>query len=300
MARALWKGAVTFGLVSIPVEVRTAVRDTGPDFRLLRAADKSRIRFQRVAERDQEVVNWDDLVKGYEVAKNRFVVLTREDFESAALERDRSIDILDFVNASKIDDRFFDKPYYLTPGAGGEKAYALLRETIRKSGRIGIGKFVMRNRQHLVAIEAIEDALVLSLLRFADELVDTSAYEFPPSRGLNKKDLDLALSLVENFASEWDPEKYTNEYRENLMRIIEAKRKGVEADLEKETVTPEGNVVDLMARLRQSLEASAGRRASGGSRGSAGGRRSKAAGARGSQRRQSKKAGRAGKSPKAA
>jgi DNA end-binding protein Ku len=168
MARALWTGSLSFGLVSIPVEIHSAVKDKGPRFRLLRKTDKSPIRFQRVAERDREVVEWEQIVKGYEYAKGQFIVLTPEDFEKAAVKKDRIIDILDFVPADAIDDRFFEKPYYLLPSKGGAKAYAVLREAIKASGQIGVAKFVLRTKQRLAAIEAIGDALVLSTMRFRD------------------------------------------------------------------------------------------------------------------------------------
>ena len=259
MARPLWKGAVTFGLVSIPIEVHTAVRDRQLRFHLLTERDTSRVKYQRVSEKTGKPVAWEDLVKGYEYSKGRYVVLTREDFEAAALEKTRTIDILDFVKAEQIDDRFFDKPYYITPGAGGEHAYALLRETIREEGRIGIAKFVLRERQYLAALEVIENALVLSTLRFADELVDTAEYKFPSAKSVNARELKIARMLVNELASDWDPEQYTDDYRQNLLRIIEAKRKGREAELEPETQAPAANVVDLMERLRSSLEGAGGR-----------------------------------------
>src|SRR6185295_5573186 len=134
----------------------------------------------------------EDLVKGFEDEKGRFVVLTKEDFETAALEKSRTVDILDFVDADEIDDRFFDKPYYLTPGKGGERSYALLREAIRDSKRIGIAKFILREAQHLAAVEVIGEALTLSILRYADELVPTSEYEFPSAAGVRKQELDMA------------------------------------------------------------------------------------------------------------
>jgi DNA end-binding protein Ku len=254
MARPLWKGAITFGLVSIPIEVHTAVRDRQLRFHLLTAKDRTRVKYERISEKTQKPVAWDDLVKGYEYSKGRYVVLTPEDFEAAALEKTRTIDILDFVKAEDIDDRFFEKPYYVTPGAGGAHAYALLRETIRETQRTGIAKFVLRDRQHLAALEVIDDALVLTTLRFADELVPVSAYDFPPAKSPRATELKTAKMLVEELASDWDPEKYTDDYRRNLLRIIEAKQKGREAKLEAEPEERTGNVVDLMERLRQSLE----------------------------------------------
>lgn len=254
MARSLWTGSITFGLVSIPVEVHTAVRDKQLRFHMLTAKDKSRVRFQRVSEKTGRAVDWDDMVKGYEYAKGRYVVLTPRDFEAAALEKTRRIDIMDFVKADEVDDRYFDTPYYLTPGRGGERAYALLRETIREAGRIGIAKFVLREKLHLAALEVIDNALVLSTLRFADELMDTSEYKFPAASGIKAADLKMAKMLVNELASDWKPERYTDEYRQNLLRIIEAKRKGHEAELEELTEAPTGKVVDLMERLRSSLE----------------------------------------------
>jgi len=254
MARAIWTGALSFGLVNIPVEVHTAVRDSRPHFRLLHEKDRSPINFERVCRKEGRAVAWEDLVKGFEYEKGRFVVLTKEDFKTAALEKTKRIDILDFVNGASIDDRFFDKPYYLTPGKGGDKAYALLREAIRKSERIGIAKFILRDVQHLAAVEVIGDALVLSILRFADELVDVGSLKFPSAGEFKKAELDMATALVDSLAEEWKPEKYTDDYRVNLMRVIKAKLKGKPADLVSEEQPKDSNVVDLMERLRRSLE----------------------------------------------
>jgi DNA end-binding protein Ku len=253
MARALWTGSLSFGLVSIPVEIHTAVKDKGPRFRMLRKKDKSPIHFQRVAERDGEVVEWEQIVKGYEFSKGRFVVLTPEDFEKAALKKDRIIDILDFVSAEAIDDRFFDKPYYLLPAKGGDKAYALLREAIKHSKQIGVAKFVLRTKQRLAAIEAIGNALVLSTMRFRDELARLEDYTFPSAKAVAKRDLQMAQRLIGEFSSEWDPEKYTDDYRENIKKVIAAKQKKTEADLEPEADPQSAQVVDLMERLRKSL-----------------------------------------------
>lgn len=265
MARGIWTGALSFGLVNIPVEVHTAVRDTRPHFRLLHAKDRSPINYERVCQKEGQAVAWDDLVKGYEYEKGRYVVLTKEDFAAAALEKTRRIDILDFVTGDDIDDRFFDKPYYLTPGKGGDVAYGLLREAIRESGRIGIAKFILRDVQHLAAVEVVDNALVLSTLRFADELVDAGSLNVPKRTPVKPKELEMATSLVESLASEWNPEKYTDDYRENLMRVIKAKMKGKRADLVAEEPPRDAKVIDLMERLRQSLDASSrggrGRRA---------------------------------------
>lgn len=259
MARALWTGALSFGLVNIPVEVHTAVREHRPRFRMLHAKDKSPINFQRVCQKDGEDVAWDDLVRGYEYERGHFVVLTKEDLAAAALEKTRRIDILDFVKSEAIDDRFFDKPYYLVPGKGGDVAYALLREAVRESKRIGIAKFILRETQHLAAVEVVGEALVLSTLRFADELVDVGSLRLPRTPSFKKKELDMATTLVENLAEEWTPEKYTDDYRDNLLKVIKAKMRGKQAHLVPEEQPRDKKVIDLMERLRQSLDASGGR-----------------------------------------
>jgi DNA end-binding protein Ku len=273
MPRALWNGSISFGLVNIPIELHTAVRDHRPRFRMLHASDKSPVKFERVCIKDGHKVAWEDLVKGYEYAKGRFVVLTKEDFRAAAVEKTRTVDIIDFVNADEIDDRFFETPYYLVAARGGERAYALLREAIRESGRIGIAKFILRDAQHLAAVEAIGDALVLSVMRFADELVDAAQLQFPSAEGVRKAELDMAKALVNSLAAGWDPSKYTDQYRENLLRIIQGKMKGKDVELAAGEEPRQAEVVDLMERLRRSLAGSGG----GKSRAARGGTRKKAA-----------------------
>src|SRR5436190_7095134 len=214
MARSLWKGSISFGLVNIPVELHTAIHNHRPKFRMLHAKDKSPVRFERVCIRDGHAVAWDELVKGYEYQKGHFVVMTKEDFQAAAVEKTRTIDIIDFVKDDEIDDRYFETPYYLVPAQGGERAYALLREAIRETGRIGIAKFILRDAQHLAAVEVIEDALVLTIMRFADELADTKQFDFPSSEGVRKGELEMAKALVNSLAAGWNPSKYTDQYRE--------------------------------------------------------------------------------------
>ena len=254
MARALWKGAIAFGLVNIPVELHTAVRDSRPRFRMLHAEDKSPVKFERVCAREGKPVAWDELVKGYEYEKGRFVILTKEDFKAAALEKSRTVDIRNFVKGEEIDDRFFETSYYLTPVKGGERSYALLREAIRETGLVGVATIVLRDAQHLAALEVKGDAMVLTMMRYAEELVDVSEYRFPAAKDVRKPELQMARTLVEQLADKWDPAQYTDEYRANLMKIIKAKMKGKTVDL-KETHEPQqAEVVDLMERLRQSLQ----------------------------------------------
>jgi len=259
MPRALWKGSISFGLVNIAIELHTAVRNHRPHFRMLHATDKSPVKFERVCIRDGHPVAWEDLVKGYEYQKGRFVVVTKDDFEAAALEKTRTIDIIDFVKADEIDDRYFETPYYLVPAKGGERAYALLRDAIRESGRIGIAKFILREAQHLAAVEVIEQALVLTVMRFADELVDVGQFDLPGDASVRKPEREMAKALVNSLAAAWDPSKYTDQYRDNLMRVIQSKVKGKAVSLEPSAEPRDTEVVDLMERLRRSLAQSGSR-----------------------------------------
>lgn len=254
MPRALWKGSIAFGLVNIPVELHTAVRDSRPRFRMLHAEDKSPVKFERVCAREGTPVAWEELVKGYEYEKGRFVVLTKDDFKAAALEKSRTVDIRSFVKGEDIDDRFFETSYYLTPAKGGERAYALLREAIRTAGLVGVATIVLRDAQHLAALEVKGDAMVLTMMRYAEELVDTSEFTFPPAKDVRGPELQMARTLVEQLADAWDPTQYTDDYRANLMKIIRAKIKGRTPDLEAEPEPQQAEVVDLMERLRQSLQ----------------------------------------------
>jgi DNA end-binding protein Ku len=255
MARSMWKGSIAFGLVNIPVELYSAVRDHRPKFRLLHAKDEAPVKYERVCQTEGKPVAWEDLVKGYEYAKGQFVVLTKDDFKTAAVEKTKTIDILDFVDPKEVDERYFETPYYLQAGKGAERAYALLREAIRDSGKIGVSKIILREAQHLAAIEAIGDALVLTMMRFSDELADLGEFTFPRKADIRPAELKMAGQLIENLVSKWDPAKYTDEYKENLLRVINAKMKGKKPRLIDEDHTPkQAEVVDLMARLRASLE----------------------------------------------
>jgi DNA end-binding protein Ku len=252
---AIWKGSLTFGLVNIPVELRTAIRADHISFRLLHEDDLSPVKYERICQAQGEPVPWNEIVKGYEYEKGKFVVLTDKDFEAAALEHSKAIDILDFVKEDEIDPRYFETPYYLVPGKGGDKPYALLREAMRQTGSVGIGKIILRQTQHLAGLKVVGDALVLEIMRFANELVDTSAFNFPSREAVRPQELQMAEQLVQNLAEPFDPSRYTDDYRSNLMRIIKAKMKGKNPKLKgPEEETPDSGVLDLMSRLRASLE----------------------------------------------
>lgn len=258
MARAMWKGAIAFGLVNIPVELYSAVRDHRPRFRLLHAKDQSPVHYERVCQSEGKAVAWEDLVKGFEYEKGQFVVLTKDDFKTAALEKTKTVDILDFVDPKEVDERYFETPYYLQPGKGADRAYALIREAIRDSGKIGIAKMILRDAQHLAAVEAIGGALVLTMMRFADELADLEDFKFPPAHGLRAAEMKMAGQLVDSLSAKWEPGKYTDEYTENLKRLIQAKLKGKKPRLKERETPQQADVVDLMARLRASLEGKGG------------------------------------------
>jgi DNA end-binding protein Ku len=257
MARAMWKGAIAFGLVNIPVELYSATRDHRPKFRLLHAKDESPVHYERVCQSEGKPVGWEDLVKGYEYEKGQFVVLTKDDFKTAALEKTKTVDILDFVDPKEVDERYFETPYYLQPGKGADRAYALIREAIRDSGKIGVAKIILRDAQHLAALEVIGDALVLTMMRFADELADLGDFRFPKPGDIRAAELKMAKQLVESLSAKWEPEKYTDEYRDNLMRIIKGKLKGKTPRLKERETPQQAEVIDLMARLRASLEGTA-------------------------------------------
>jgi DNA end-binding protein Ku len=258
---AIWKGSLTFGLVNIPVELKTAVRADHISFRLLHKEDLSPVKYERVCQAEGEPVPWNEIVKGYEYEKGKFVVLTDEDFKTAALEQSKTIDILDFVKEDEIDPRYFETPYYLVPSKGGEKPYALLREAIRQTGSVGIGKIILRQTQHLVGVKVVGEALVLEIMRFANELVDSKEFSFPSRAAVRPQELQMAEQLVTNLAESFDPTRYTDEYRANLMKIIRAKMKGKKVKLEEpEGEAPDSDVLDLMSRLRASLEEGSGKK----------------------------------------
>jgi len=254
--RPLWTGALTFGLVNIPVRLHSAVQaKERVSFRLLHKKDLAPIKYDRVCQKEGESVPWKDIVKGYEYTKGKFVVVSDEDFKAAAIESSKTIEIMDFVAADEIDPRYFETPYYVVPQKGGEKAYALLREAIKRTGMVGIGKITMRsNSLHLAGVKAVGDAIVLEIMRFGEELVDTTEFSFPTDSGVRPQELHMAQQLVENLSTTFDPSKYVDDYHENLMKIIKAKMKGKKVDVAEPEERESTQVVDLMARLQESLE----------------------------------------------
>jgi DNA end-binding protein Ku len=252
---SIWKGSLSFGLVNIPVEVRTAIQGDHISFRMLHEEDQAPIKYERVSSTTGDPVPWGEIVKGYEYAKNKYVIITDEDFKAAAVEASKTLEIVDFVKEEEIDPRYFETPYFLVPSKGGEKAYALLREAIRKTGSVGIGKIIMRQKQHLAGIRVVGEALILEIMRFANELIDPETLSLPDASLVRPQELNMAEQLVTSLAEPFDPTKYTDEYRANLMRLIHGKMKGKKVNLKPDTGPERGTeVIDLMTRLRESLE----------------------------------------------
>lgn len=253
--RAIWKGSISFGLVNIPIGLYPATRREDLSFKQLRESDLSPIRYKRVAEADGEEVPWEKIIKGYEYEKGQYVVVKDEDFEKAAPDATQTIDITDFVKLDEIDPMFFDKPYYLEPQKAGKKAYALLRDTLKETGRVGIAKVVIKTREHLAAVKPKQNALVLELMHFPEEVLEPSGLDLPSDESLGKKEMDMAKTLVETMSDKWEPDKYQDEYRAKLMEVIEEKIKsgGEETPTPKAKPKKATNVVDLVEVLQRSL-----------------------------------------------
>jgi DNA end-binding protein Ku len=259
MPRAIWKGSISFGLVNIPVGLYSATRPGNEiKLRMLRSKDHSPIKYKRVAEADDKEVPWEEIVKGYEYEEGNFVVLTNQDLEKVSVASNQTVDIREFVDLSEIDPMFFDQPYFLAPEKGGDKAYALLREALEQSGKVGIAKVVIKTREHLAAVKPLGKALVLELMHFPDELADPNELHLPDAAP-GKKELTMAEQLINSMAGKWKPDEWKDEYREALMELIEKKAAapGKEVRVAKGAGRKPTNVVDLVSVLQESLSAHA-------------------------------------------
>jgi DNA end-binding protein Ku len=262
MARAIWKGSISFGLVNIPIALYPATRREELKFRLLRQSDLSPVNYKRVAEKDGKEVSWDQIVKGYEYEKGKYVVLKDEDFERVDLEATQTVDIKDFVDQEEIDPMFFYKPYYLEPQKGGDKAYALLRDALKDSNKVGIAKVVIKTRQYLAGVKPEDGALVLELMHFADELADPGKLHVPKKTEVGKREMNMAKSLIDSMSSKWNPEKYKDDYREALMEVIEEKVEAGGKEIEEKPKKPPRptKIIDLVSVLQKSLEQTGGKK----------------------------------------
>jgi len=254
--RTLWNGAISFGLVTIPVSLYPATRREELKFHMLRKSDLSPINYKRVAEADGKEVPWDQIVKGYQYEKGKYVVLKEEDFARVDVEATQTVDIINFVNIEDVDPLLFYKPYYLEVGKGGDKAYVLLRDALRQSGKIAIAKVVIRARQHLAAVKPQKDGHFLELMHFPDELVDVKEFKEPVEKKVGKPEMQMAEKLIASMTTEWKPEQYKDEYHDALEKLIEEK---IEHGDEEEAPVPRkkpkpSNVVDLVSILQQSIK----------------------------------------------
>jgi DNA end-binding protein Ku len=267
MARGLWKGAISFGLVNVPVELHSAKKRTAElDMTMLDKRDLAPVGYKRVNKATGKEVPWDEVVKGYEYRNDKYVVLSEEDFRRANPEAAKTVDIQAFVELADIAPQYFETPYYLIPGKRGEKAYALLRETLKKAGKAGIATVMIRTKQHLAALMAQEELLVLNTLRYHDELKKPSEFEIPGAK-VTAKEMDMAMRLVDDMADKWQPAKFKDTFKDDLLKRIEQK---VEAGETEEITEPEkgarepkgGEVIDLMSLLKKSIEKKPAKRAS--------------------------------------
>ena len=268
MPRGLWKGAISFGLVNVPVELFSAEkRSTELDLTMLDKRDLAPVGYKRYNKASGEDVPWSEIVKGYEYEDGKYVVLSEEDFRRANVEASKTVDIQAFVDAGEVPPLYFETPYYLAPGKRGEKAYTLLREALKKAGKIGIATVVIRTRQYLAALIPHGDVLLMNTIRYAEEVRQVEELGIPEASlqgaKVTAKEIDLALRLIDDMADQWKPEQYKDTYREDLLKRIEEKVKaGQTKEItapEKEAVEEKGGaeVIDLMALLRKSVEGKA-------------------------------------------
>jgi DNA end-binding protein Ku len=265
MARGLWKGAISFGLVNVPVELHSAKkRSADLDMAMLDKRDLAPVGYRRVNKSTGKEVPWDDVVKGYEYEDDKYVVLSDEDFRRANPEAAKTVDIQAFVDLVDIAPQYFETPYYLVPGKRGEKAYALLRDALKKAGKAGIASVVIRTKQYLAALVPQDDILVLDTLRYHEELKDLSELKVPEAK-VSAKELDMAMRLVEDMADEWKPERYRDTFRHDLLKRIEEKVKAGQTEQitepEKERKVEKAEVIDLMGLLKKSIEKKPAKRA---------------------------------------
>jgi DNA end-binding protein Ku len=253
--RAVWSGSITFGLVTIPVALQSASRTEELSFKLLRRGDLSPVNYKRVAQVDGKEVPWSEIVKGYEYEKGKYVVLKDEDFKRVDLEATDTIDIVDFVAAEEINPMFFYKPYFLEPLKGGSSAYKLLRQVLFDTKKVGISKVIIRKRQHLAGVKANKELLVLELMRFEDELIPASSIKVSAEKKPGAREIGMAKTLVEQMTEDWDPGRYTDDYRSALMKLIDKKvaSGGKELPAKGHPAKRATNVIDLAEVLKQSL-----------------------------------------------
>ena len=251
--RAMWSGSISFGLVNIPVKMFSGAQSNTLDLDMLRKSDLCPIKYLRVCKMDNKEVPYEEIVKGYEYSDGEYIVLTDQDFESASLEKTHLIDILDFVEEKEIDTRYFEKPYYLEPDKSGQKAYALLREALKRSGKVGVANYVLRNRGSLGIVKPLDDLLILNEIRYREEVREAVELKLPSNENLREQEIALALTLIDQLTVKFDPAKYKDSYVDDLKRIIEEKAQGRMPAPVGQAPQPT-KVADMMALLKESLK----------------------------------------------
>jgi DNA end-binding protein Ku len=251
--RSIWSGAISFGLIYIPVKVYSASQTIELDFSLLRREDHCRIGYSKICKESGEEVPNDQIVRGFEYRKGSYVIVEDEDFERARSGRTKVIDIVAFVDLDQIDTKFLEKPYFLEPDKGAKQVYALLREALTRSNKVGLARFVMRNREHLAIIKPEEKVIVLNQMRYAAEIRKPDELDLPGQENLGERELDMAIKLVDQLTEPWEPEQYRDTYIDTLREIIQQKAEGKQLEPVQEEELPT-DVTDLFAKLRESLE----------------------------------------------
>lgn len=278
MPRVVWKGAISFGLVHVPVVLHAGARRANLDFDWIDKRDMAPVGYSRINKRTGKAIDFENIVKGYQYEKGEYVLMSDEDFKQANPKATQTVEIICFVDVAELAPYYFDTPYYLAPDKRGDKGYALLRETLRESGRAGIANVVLHTKQHLAAVMVVNDVLLLNTMRYADEIQSYDELNLPTrdldDLGISAREIDMALRLVDDMTEEWDASQFRDTYRDDLLARIEAKIEGGQtrslAEVDDEKRAPRSsNVIDLMAMLKQSIESRAGGKGSGKSRASA-------------------------------
>jgi len=251
--RAIWKGNISFALVSIPISVFSATRKNELSFHYLHKNDMSPVSNKRFCDQEDVEVPWEEITRGYEYEKGQYVEITDEDLDKADIELTKTIQIVEFVHEEEIDPLFFDKPYYLEPQKGGERAYALMRDALAQSKKVGIAKVVLKSREHLAAVKSVGDLMTLQTMRFAHEIVEPGTLNLPKKADISKKEMDLANTLIDSMSEKFDPTKYKDEYHDKVLELIQMKVAGVSPQVLAAKGPGPANVVDLMEVLKQSL-----------------------------------------------
>jgi len=259
--RPIWSGSISFGLVNIPVKLMSAVQSEEIDFDMLSKKDMAPIRYARIDTKTEKEVPWKDIVKGFQYAKGKYVIVEQEDFEKASPEKSKAIDIVQFVKQEEIDPILYEKPYYIVPAKGGEKPYRLLLKALEESGTVGIAEFMLRNRQHVCAVKAHNDVLMLNQMRYQEEIKEVPEIEAPAKEKISEKELGLAVKLVEQLTEKFNPAAFKDTYISELKKIIKAKAAGKQIRIAEEPKKPTGAVKDLMEILKQSLNTNTKKRA---------------------------------------